>query len=293
MADQEQVQEFLTTRRARLTPEAAGLPGGGNRRVTGLRRSEVAMLAGVSVEYYTKLERGDLRGASESVLDAIATALRFDDAERSHLTDLARAANRSPLARPKRTRRTLPVSLQTLLDAITNGPAFISNGRGDLLATNALARAFYSEMFAGNISSPPNFARFQFLDDTRSRGFYGDWDLAGDMTVAMLRTEAGQDPHNRELHDLIGELSTRSDDFRRRWAAHNVRRHSTGIKSFHHPAVGDLTLNYHVAELVAEPGLTLTVYTAEPASPSETNLRLLASWTATTADTDSEQATRS
>lgn len=281
MDNRSEVREFLTTRRARLEPRDVGLPAGANRRVPGLRRSEVAMLAGVSIEYYSRLERGDLAGASESVLDAIASALRLDDAERGHLFDLARAANESPLVRPRRrtAARISPVA-QRMLDAVTEAPAFLSNGRGDLLATNRLARAFYAPAYLAS-GSPPNFGRFQFLDPERSRAFYADWDAAADITVANLRTEAGRDPHSRELQDLVGELSTRSEEFRRRWGAHDVRRHSTGVKSFHHPVVGDLTLTYQVAELVGEPGLSLTIYTAEPGSASESNLRLLASWAAT------------
>jgi transcriptional regulator with XRE-family HTH domain len=281
MDNRSEVREFLNTRRARIEPHDVDLPAGANRRVPGLRRSEVAMLAGVSIEYYARLERGDLAGASESVLDAIARALHLDDAERGHLFDLARAANESPLVRPRRrAARTVSSIAQRMLDAVTEAPAFLSNGRGDLLATNRLARAFYAPAYLAS-GSPPNFARFQFLDLDRSHAFYADWDVAADITVANLRTEAGRDPHSRELQDLVGELSTRSDEFRRRWGAHNVRRHSTGVKAFHHPVVGDLTLQYQVAELVGEPGLALTIYTAEPGSASEANLRLLASWAAT------------
>jgi transcriptional regulator with XRE-family HTH domain len=278
MNDQAEVREFLTTRRARITPGSVGLPAGSARRVPGLRRSEVASLAGVSIEYYSRLERGNLSGASEGVLDAIARALQLDDAERAHLFDLARAANGSPVARPKRRsgKWLTPPGLQLTLDAITAGPAFLRNGRMDLLATNALARAFYAPAYVAS-GSPPNLARFQFLDTVRSREFYPDWDYFADVCVAILRSEAGRDPHDRGLHDLVGELSTRSEDFRRRWAAHDVRQHSAGEKTWHHPAVGTMTLHYQAAELVGEAGVTLTIYTAEPGSPSETNLRLLAS----------------
>jgi transcriptional regulator with XRE-family HTH domain len=276
-----EVREFLVSRRAKVTPEQAGLPIGSNRRVPGLRRGEVAALADVSIEYYSKLERGALAGVSASVLDAVARALRLDDAERAHLFDLARAADGTSAIvrkRPKGRQWTPHRSLQWTLDAVTAGPAFVRNGRMDLLAANQLARAFYSPVHDSR-HQPPNIARFQFLDPA-SYEFYPDWDSFADICVAILRTEAGRNPHDKELHDLIGELSTRSDEFRTRWGAHNVRHHSTGSKTFHHPVVGDLTIAYEGLEMAAEPGLTLTIYTAEPGSPSEEGLRLLASWAA-------------
>lgn len=283
MDNQVEVREFLTSRRAKITPEQAGLPSGNRRRVPGLRRSEVAALADVSVEYYAKLERGNLAGVSPAVLEAVARALQLDDAERAHLLNLAQAADGSDaLTRPRRrtTRAwTAHRSLQWVLDAVTAGPAFVRNGRMDLLATNQLARAFYDNVYA-TAGNQANLARFQFLDPT-SRRFYPDWDQAADIAVAILRTEAGRNPHDKDLHDLVGELSTRSDDFRTRWGAHNVRHHGTGTKRFHHHTVGDLTLAYEGLEMAAEPGLTLTIYTAEPGSPSEEGLRLLASWAAT------------
>jgi transcriptional regulator with XRE-family HTH domain len=274
------VREFLASRRAWVTPEQVGLLVSTNRRVPGLRRSEVATLAGVSVEYYTRLERGAISGASPEVLDSLARALCLDDAERAYLFDLAHAA--SPVARPPQRRSsktwTPHTSLQWALDGFTAGPAFVRNGRMDLLAVNLLARAFYMDPY-DMPGQPPNLARFTFLDE-RAHDFYPDWDMFADVTVAILRTEAGRDPHNKELHDLIGELSTRSDDFRRRWGAHNVRHHGTGFKTFHHRIVGDLTLAYEGLEMAAEPGLTLTLYTAEPRSASAERLMLLASWAA-------------
>ncbi|WP_067970759.1 helix-turn-helix transcriptional regulator [Nocardiopsis trehalosi] len=280
MDNRAEVREFLTTRRARVTPDQVGLPAGSNRRVAGLRRSEVATLAGVSVEYYTRLERGGISGASPEVLESIARALRLDDAERAHLFDLAHAA--SPVARPRKRRNpkcwTPHPSLQWTLDAVTAGPAFVRNGRMDILAVNTLARAFYKDVFDGP-GQPPNNARFTFLDE-RARDFYPDWEMFAEATVEILRTEAGRDPHNKELHDLIGELGTRSDEFRRRWGAHNVRRHGTGFKTFRHPIVGEMTLAYEGLEMEAEPGLTLTIYTAEPGSASAERMQLLASWAA-------------
>ncbi|MET8783471.1 helix-turn-helix transcriptional regulator [Streptomyces sp. NPDC004589] len=293
MDNRDEVREFLTSRRAKITPEQAGLPSGSRRRVPGLRRSEVAALADMSVEYYAKLERGSLAGVSPPVLEAVARALQLDDAERAHLLHLAQAADGSDvLTRPRRrtARQWTPHrSLQWTLDAITAGPAFVRNGRMDLLATNHLARAFYSDVYA-TPHNQANLARFNFLDHASHR-FYPDWDQAADIAVAILRTEAGRNPHDKDLHDLVGELSTRSTEFRSRWGAHNVRHHGTGTKRFHHQAVGELTLAYEGLDMAAEPGLTLTIYTAEPGSPSEEALRLLASWTATQeADATTQQA---
>ncbi|KDN73897.1 XRE family transcriptional regulator [Streptomyces olindensis] len=293
MDNREEVREFLTSRRAKITPELAGLPAGSRRRVPGLRRSEVAALADMSVEYYAKLERGNLAGVSPAVLEAVARALRLDDAERAHLLHLAQAADGTDaLTRPRRrsTRQwTAHRSLRWTLDAITAGPAFVRNGRMDILAANQLARAFYGDVYA-TPRNQANLARFNFLDPA-SRRFYPDWDRAADIAVAILRTEAGRNPHDKDLHDLVGELSTRSDEFRTRWGAHNVRHHGTGTKRFHHSAVGELTVAYEALEMAAEPGLTLTVYTAEPGSPSEEALRVLASWAATQgADSPAHQA---
>ena len=278
-----EVRQFLTSRRAKVTPQKAGLPETFHRRVPGLRRSEVAALAGMSVEYYAKLERGSLGGVSASVLDAIARALQLDEAERNHLFNLAHAADGTSAAmRPRRRSRnrwTVRPSLQWTLDSITTGPAFVGNSRSDLLATNLLARALYADLY-NDPAGAPNFARFTFLDSAAHR-FYPDWELAADTTVANLRTAAGQDPHNKSLHDLVGELSTRSDEFRRRWSSHNVRTHGTGIKHFHHHIVGGLTLTYESLDLRAEPGLTMTIYAAEPDSPTAHALALLASWAAT------------
>ncbi len=280
MDNRAQVREFLISRRAQVSPEQVGLPGGTNRRVHGLRRSEVATIAGLSVEYYIRLERGTISGASPRVLESIARALCLSDAERAHLFDLAHAA--SPVARPPRGRNpkswTPHQSLQWALDGVTAGPAFVRNGRMDLLAANTLARAFYKDVY-DMPGQPPNIARFTFLDD-RAYEFYPDWDAFAEVTVSILRTEAGRDPHNKGLHDLIGELGTRSEEFRRRWGAHNVRHHGTGFKSFHHPVVGEMTLAFEGLEMAAEPGLTLTIYTAEMGSPSAERMQLLASWAA-------------
>jgi transcriptional regulator with XRE-family HTH domain len=288
MDNRSEVREFLTTRRARITPETAGLPTFGSRRVPGLRRSEVAALAGMSVEYYARLERGQIGGASSSVLEALARALRLDDTERAHLFDLARAADGIPTSGRSRRRTTARgetrTSLQWALDAIGDAVAFVRDPRQNLLATNELGRAFYSPVI-GDGGRVPNLARFQFLDPA-ARDFYPDWDLFAAMCVGIMRTEAGRDPHDRALQDLVGELSTQSETFRRLWAEHDVRQHGTGTKRFHHPVVGALTLAYEELAITAEPGQVLMVYTAEPGSPSAEALRLLASWAASPTSTE-------
>ncbi|PRY10477.1 helix-turn-helix transcriptional regulator [Kineococcus rhizosphaerae] len=287
MDNRAEVRDFLTTRRAKVTPAAAGLPDVGRRRVPGLRRAEAAALAGISVEYYAKLERGALAGVSASVLESLARALRLDDAERTHLFDLASTADgTSALARPRRRSTTKWVprpALQWLLDAYTS-PAIVRNGRMDLLAVNALGAAMHSALYASLDAAGggrwPNFARFTFLDDDAHR-FYPDWETAAATCVSILRTEAGRDPHDKGMHDLVGELSTRSPQFRGLWNSHDVRLHGAGTKQFHHTQVGNLDLAYESLEVVAEPGLTLTLYSAEPASPTAQALTLLASWATT------------
>ena len=280
MDNRSEVREFLMSRRAKLTPEHVGLPAGPNRRVAGLRRTEVAVLAGVSVEYYSKLERGAIAGVSSSVLESVSTALQLDDAERAHLFDLARAADGIPTSgrQRKRTPRQAAArpSLSWTLESITGGIAFLRNQYQDLLATNALGRAFYSPLI-GDGGRAPNLARFQFLDPA-SRDFYPDWELFAGMCVAIMRAEAGRNPHDRAMQDLVGELSTQSETFRTLWGAHDVRTHGTGTKRFTHPLVGELTLAYEELVLTAEPGLVMMVYTAEPGSPSAERLGLLASW---------------
>lgn len=280
MDNRSEVREFLTTRRARITPEVAGLPAfGGNRRVAGLRREEVALLAGMSVDYYTRLERGDLSGASDSVLDALARALQLDEAETAHLFDLARSASASPRARkPRKTADGIRPSIQRLLDAITDAPALIRNNYFDYVAANRMGLALYAPVFA---EPAPNSARFTFLNPAAPE-FFLDWDKNTQELVATMRGEAGRNPYDKRLSDLVGELSTRSDRFRTLWGAHNVRYHRTGTKRLHHPVVGDLELTYEAFELPADPGLMLATYTAEPGSPSEDALKLLASWAATT-----------
>lgn len=278
-----QVREFLTSRRARVSPEQAGLPawGGSNRRVPGLRREEAALLAGVSIDYYTRLERGNLAGASDEVLASMAEALQLDEAERAHLFDLARTAGASPRARATAGRRhatDLRPSVERVLASITDAPAYVRNARRDILGTNRLGEALYSEILADPVR-PANIARFIFLNP-RAHTFFTDWDRAAADSVANLRSEAGRNPRDRGISDLVGELCTRSDAFSQRWASHNVRFHRTGIKRLSHPVVGDLELTFEAMELPADPGLALVVYSAEPQSPTADALRLLASWAA-------------
>jgi transcriptional regulator with XRE-family HTH domain len=272
------IAEFLTTRRAKVTPEQVGLPTYGKRRVPGLRREEVASLAGMSVEYYKRLERGNVSGASELVLEGLARALQLDDAERAHLFDLVRA--KSPVgprrARPVKT-RIRPV-VQQILDRI-DAPATVRNGRLDYVGANALGRALYAPVWESR-EQPVNSARFTFLDPAAA-DFYPEWERVASELVAHLRSEAGRNPYDRELSDLVGELSTRSDEFRVRWAAHNVRFHRTGTKRIHHPLVGELDLSYESMELSADDGLSVAIFTAERGSASQQALDLLASWVAT------------
>ena len=274
-----QVRDFLTTRRARLTPADVGLPdAGGRRQVAGLRREEVASLAGVSVDYYVRLERGSLTGVSDGVLEALARALRLDETERAHLHDLARTANRSPAARRPAPAQHVRPEVQRLLDSMSV-PAWVRNRRSDFLAGNPLGWALYAPLFTGS-AVPPNTARAAFLSPG-ARSFWRDWERIASDAVAVLRAEAGRDPYDRGLTDLIGELATRSGEFRIRWAAHDVKQHRGGLKRLHHPVVGDLDLTYEVMELVADDGLMLITYDAAPGSPSADGLRLLASWAAT------------
>lgn len=275
MEIKQEIRDFLMSRRGRITPEVAGLPyAGGDRRVPGLRREEVAMLAGVSVEYYTRMERGGLGSASESVLNALARVLQLDDDERAHLYDLARSANVSP--RKRRTPRAEPAvteAVQQVIDSMTV-PADVQNARMDLIAANDLGRALYPGPFS--MTGRPNFARFAFLD-SRAADFYGDYDGARNFTVSVLRAAAGRDPLDRKLSDLIGELSTRSTEFASRWGKHNVHRHSQGRKTFHHPGVGTLNLVYTDLALPGDPTVSITTYTAAD-DPTADGLALLATW---------------
>jgi len=284
--DNHDLSAFLVSRRAKLSPEQAGIPDfGGRRRVPGLRREEVALIAGMSAEYYKRLERGNASGVSEAVIDGVSRALQLDEAEHSHLYELIRSANAG--AHPQRrrvTRKTvLTAGMQQTIDAMSTVPVFVQNGRLDAIATNRLGRALFSEMF-DDVRPPVNAARFVFLDP-RAQAFYQDWEANTRQIVALLRVEAGRSPYDRQLSDLIGELSTRSDLFRKLWGAHDVREHRTGIKSVHHPIVGDLDLTFQGMDLVSDRGLQMLVFSAEPGSASHEGLQLLSNWAATAAQT--------
>lgn len=244
----------------------------------GLRREEVALLAGMSVEYYTRIEQGSFSGISDRVLDGITHALRLDDAEQSHVKALAGTPTlRSPQRRAATQQRVRP-AMQRVLDAMPLTPAFILSSRSDILATNALGRALNQPLYESQ-GEQLNHARFLFLD-RRAAEFWRDWSKIADQTVASLRAEAGRNPFDRDLTDLVGELATRSDEFRTRWATHNVRLHTSGVKRVHHPLVGDLDLPYENIPLPADPGQNLLVYTPEPQSRTQEALNLLAGWSA-------------
>lgn len=283
VASKDDIREFLISRRANVTPAQAGIGDfGGERRVPGLRREEVAQLAGVSLDYYTRLERGNIRGASESVLNAISRALQLNDVERAHLFDLARATPPTAATRDDSRRHANPAvrtSVQRVLDNLT-APAVVCNAQQDLVAANLMGRALHSQHFEAD---EPNLARFIFLD-SRARDFYVDWPLACSLTAAMLRYQAGRDPLNSDLTALVGELSMRSRQFRKDWADQDVHEHRTGTKTYRHPVVGEVEVTYDVFAMPGEPGLSITTYTAQEDSETADKLALLSTWAATHLD---------
>ncbi|MEU0034190.1 helix-turn-helix transcriptional regulator [Streptomyces sp. NPDC006333] len=282
MDNRDAVSAFLRSRRDRITPGQAGLPTYGQRRVPGLRRGEIAALAGVSVEYYTRLERGNLRGVSDGVLDALAHALRLDDTERMYLYDLARAAGTASGARARQraVRPTVRPSVARIVEGMPELPAYVMNNRLDTLAANPLGRALYSEMYA-DPACGGNVARFAFLNPA-ARRFYTDWERMARFAVGALRVEAGRKPYDRELTNLIGELSTRSDPFRVLWGSHDVHVFRDSTKRLNHPLVGDLELDQETLSLPDESGLSVVVYSSPPGTPAADALKLLATWSATT-----------
>ncbi|MFI8518441.1 helix-turn-helix transcriptional regulator [Streptomyces sp. NPDC085481] len=273
-----ELSEFLRTRRARLKPQDVGLPEfGRHRRVPGLRREELAQLAGVSVAYYTRLEQGNGKNVSTEVLDSIARALRLSDTERAHLTHLAKPTvkkrQRAAIARPQKVRP----GLAHLLDAMEGVPAFVLGRRGDILAWNRLARALLGD-FAAWDPRERNMARMIFLDPN-ARDLYVDWECKATEVVSVLRLYAGMYPDDQELLSLVGELSVRSEQFRSLWAAHTVTDKGHGTKRLRHPLVGEMTLAYESLKVSGDdPDLVLVTYHAEPDSPSADALRLLAQW---------------
>jgi transcriptional regulator with XRE-family HTH domain len=273
-----EIRDFLTSRRARMTPKQAGLPDyGGRRRVPGLRRGELATLAGISVEYLTQLERGNVAGASESVLEALARALQLDEAERMHLFDLARTGAGSRRSSGRGGTAAVRPSVQRILDVL-DSPAYARTGRGDIVAVNAPATALYGDVLRPN-ALPVNVARLVFLDPY-SQELFLDWEAVADDTVAALRIEAGRTPNDRQLSQLVGELATRSDAFSLRWGRHDVRLHRTAMKRLHNAVVGDLELTGDALQLPGE-DLTLVVYTASAGSPAQEKLDFLIHWAGT------------
>nr|MDT0657720.1 helix-turn-helix transcriptional regulator [Micromonospora sp. DSM 115978] len=280
MEIQADVRDFLTSRRERLTPERAGVPFfGGRRRVKGLRREEVAMLAGMSTDYYTRLERGNLTGVSEAVLDSLARALQLDEAERAHLFNLAGTANTAARVASRRARRSatgtgVRQGVQRILDTI-NAPAYVRNGRTDIVAANRLGRALFADAFGTGETF--NLARYLFLAPS-ARDFFVEWDTVAISCVAALRAEAGRSPFDRALTDLVGQLSTRSNEFRTWWATHDVKLHYTATKTMRHAIAGDLELTGEALQLPGEPDLTIITYTWEPAGPTAQAIAFLSSW---------------
>ncbi|RSM53318.1 transcriptional regulator [Actinoplanes sp. ATCC 53533] len=274
------VREFLTTRRARVTPSDAGLPSQGpRRRVKGLRREEVALLAGVSPEYYVRLERGQATGPSARVVDAVADVLRLDEDERAHLDRLLAALTPAARRRNRGAAKNLVTpGIRVLLDSMDHLPAMVFNGRFDILAVNTLGYALLAPMY--DLPGPPNSARFLFLEEPRARDLFPEWDRMAADVVAMLRIEAGRHPDDPDLIELIGQLATRSIQFRTRWATNDVRAQRAGAKTFRHPLIGEVTLPYETLRIDAAAGQVLTVYTPRPGSPEADAIRLLASWNA-------------
>lgn len=277
------IKEFLTSRRARISPSQVGLPESSRRRVPGLRREEVAVLAGVSPEWYTRLEKGNIAGVSEEVLSAVATALQLTDEERSYLWELASSARGTYRKAAKRKPQQVPsAQMQWLLDSMTGAAGFVRNGRLDVIAANDLGRALHQPMFESATTREhghANFARYHFLDPA-SRDFFIDWEGGAHATAALLRVEASREPHDASLRELIGELSTMSAEFRDLWAKHNIRFVHEGAKRLNHPVVGPIELYYQTLTTPSQPrsSLEFTTYTAQPGSTSAEKLALLASW---------------
>ena len=279
MDNRKEASDFLRLLRARITPERAGLTVyGGDRRVAGLRREEVAQLAGVSAAYYIKIERGDLRGVSESVLYAIIRALNLDEAEAAHLLDLASTANRGRVITRARPEPQVSAGIQQLVDTMQDVPALVMNKLSEPVASNRLGRALFPDLFPDG-KPPVNHARYLFLDD-RSQLFYPDWEKSAREAVSSMRLIAGKDPSDKAFNDLIAELTAGSAEFREWWASHTVRTHTSGSKRINHPVVGAMTIQFEALALTAIPGMRLVTYLTEPASSSADALNVLRSWTA-------------
>ncbi|MEU6556052.1 helix-turn-helix transcriptional regulator [Streptomyces sp. NPDC046915] len=270
-----ELSEFLRSRRARLKPEDVGLPDfGRHRRVPGLRREELAQLAGVSVAYYTRLEQGNGQNVSAEVLDSIARALRLTDAEQAHLTHLAKGKQhkKKPSARPQQVR----TSIGQLLDTMDAVPAYVVGRRSEILAWNRMAAAVFGD-WAELPAAERNWARMVFLKP-EYQDLFVDWEQKAIDIVCALRMDAGCYPDDPRLSALVGELSVKSEDFRRLWATHDVKEKNHGVKRLQHPLVGALSLHFESFKLADDADQSMIVYHAEPGSPSAEALRLLASW---------------
>ncbi|MGW6279752.1 helix-turn-helix domain-containing protein [Kribbella sp. NPDC055071] len=277
MDRREELSEFLKSRRARVQPEDLGLKVfGGRRRVPGLRREELAQAAGVSADYYVRLEQGRTENVSQEILDAVADVLSLTTDERIHLALLAKPGRRRA---PRRTTQRLRPGLQRLLDSMPDVPAFVLGRRMDVIGWNRLAAALIADFDAMD-AKERNIPRLVFLDPA-TRDFYPEWEGVAEETVGYLRMYAGRYPDDPELAELIGELSIHSDDFRSFWARHEVKDKTFGAKLQHHSIVGDIAVQYETLQPPGDPDQLLVTYTVEPGSTSEQNLRLLASWTAT------------
>jgi transcriptional regulator with XRE-family HTH domain len=269
-----EISEFLRSRRARITPEAAGIQTYGiNRKVAGLRREEVAMLAGVSVDYYTRIERGNIGGASASVLDALSRALKLDDTEREHLRRLAELSEVRRPAKP--VAHAIRAQNQLMLDAIVDAPAYIGNARMDVVATNELGAALYEPVLASPVAGN-NLARHVFLDPS-SVTYWANWTKVAEDSAAALRVAVGRFPNEPMLQQLVGELVSKSEYFRALWAKQNVYRHGVGEKTINHPEVGELILGYEGLVFANDDYLKLVIYTFEPNTPTAERIRLLGS----------------
>jgi len=281
MDPRSEISSFLTSRRANLTPEQAGVPlYSGKRRVPGLRREEVAQLAGVSTDYYARLERGKVSGASREVIEAIARVLQLNDDERDHLLNLVQLTQHRPTRNRKSRRNTVRPGIQRVLDSIDT-PAFVQNARLDRLASNRIGRALYSLPEDGS-KDQYNYAHYLFLNP-EAADFHRDFDTAKHNVVALLHAATARDPHDSELINIVGTLSTQSDEFRTSWADHDVFRYRSGAKLLTHSIVGDLEFGYESFELSTDPGLVMLVYTVEPGSPTAEAMSILGSWTAPSA----------
>ncbi|SMD25351.1 Helix-turn-helix domain-containing protein [Kibdelosporangium aridum] len=273
-----ELADFLRRARSQIDPARAGLPPDGRvRRVPGLRREEVALLAGVSTDYYARLEQGRRITPSAAVVEAIGRALGLDAAGRAHLEDLFGLTTASAPRRARDVQRVRP-GLYQLLDSLDGEPALVLGRRTDILAANRMAKA----LFADFDQLPPrqrNYARWMLLSQD-ARSLFVDWQDQARAAVESLRFEVGRDSDDRATADLVAELREHSREFDQWWEQHRVHQRTHGSKRLRHPIVGDLTVEYETLALPGDPDTTLYIYTTEAESPSRRAMNLLASWAA-------------